>query len=272
MSTDTIIISNEESIIDELRVLVRRENYATRDSLRISRSLSCYVNQFISPPGLPKGEFKKAMKHSDSCINKYKKTGDPGELPVEILVDVGESIDCIRQFDARRKELTKLIEKCAKKLHVYPWWESIHGLGAKSLGLIVGNAGNIGTFNKAAGLWQRMGLRNVKFKACSTWAKFEKDNKLSANEWVDIGYCPRRRAVMFAIVSALLQHQRQVKDKELERPQRWRANGDYGKLAISRYKETIKTHPDWRPIHREFDINRVVGKRLLADLLKQWKS
>jgi len=260
----------DEGTVSDLQVLVRRDQYAIRDRLRIERSLSCFVNQFMSPPGLPKDEFKKAMKKSDIHVKHYRTTGDPGELPVEILADISDSIQCLTVIAERQKAIQKQIEAHAQKLPIWTWWKDQPGLGAKGLGLIVGHAGNIGTFNKAAGLWQRMGLRNVKFLACSTHARTK--GSLTAEEWVTIGYARKRRSVMYSVVDSLLRKQRKVKDKELTPPERWVAAGEYGKRAIERYTEALKTHEDWTPMHRELDVNRVVGKRLLADLLKIWRS
>ena len=271
--------TNDEGTISKLQVLARRDQYAIRDKLRIERSLSCFVNQFMSPPGLPKKEFQKAMKKSDTYVKLYRDTGDPGELPVEILGDISDSFQCLDVLAKRQKEMQKQIETNAQELPAYLWWEKQMGLGAKGLGLIVGHAGNIGTFRKAAGLWQRMGLRNVKFHACSTFAAEKLRHtagldRLTKEEWVNIGYAPKRRSVMFAIVDSMLRHQRKSKNKDtsLSPSERWVTAGVYGQLAIDRYTQSLKEHKDWTPLHRERDINRIVGKKLLSDLLKVWKS
>lgn len=260
--------SGKDKAISSLQLLARRDFFATREVNRQMRALCCYVYQFLAEPGLPKGEFQKAVRASDAHVKNYLKTGDPGPIPVAILGDVEDTRKCLLVLEARQKAIEKSLQKAAKELHVYPWWDSILGCSAKGLGLIVGHAGNIGTFHHAGGLWKRMGMLNVKGWACAT----HKAGDLTKEEWTQIGYAPKRRSIMFQVVDSLLKAQRRVGNAELEAPERWEAKGAYGQLAIDRYTEALERHPDWKPMRRQHDVNRVVGKKLLSDLLDEWKA
>ena len=258
-----------DNVVSQLVVLVRRDRYATRDKLRFERAASCFLNTFMSTPGLAKGDFQKALRESDAVFKKYQKTGDPGLIPPEILSDLDDTIACLDILTPRRTMIHKEIEKKAAELPVADWWTSHRGLNLKGLGLIIGNVGELSTFNKDAGLWQRFGLRNYNFKAPSSYSASE----LTKEEWVMLGYSKRRRSVMYTVVDSMLRHQRKVADHDAKPgPHRWEAAGEYGELAINRYVQSMDEHPDWVPLHRERDVNRVVGKRLLVDLRWAWNG
>lgn len=272
-TADTVLM------LEELR---KRHRHAIRQRNRIQQAQVFFVNRFVSEPGLPAGEFQKALRNAEKILKTFRDTGDPGPIPVAVLGDIEVHEQALQPFATIVKEMDKSLAKEAEKLPIAEWWCGVRGLNSGGLGKLVGDAGYIGTFRKAAGLWQRMGLRNVRIDgkayACSS---AEPKKKLTAEEWVTIGYNGQRRSTVFQIVDSLLKAQQRASDKakplkaadrsKLAPRDRWVAMGDYGELAIQRTVDAMAAHPDWKAGHLLYDRHRVVGKRLLADLLKEWK-
>jgi len=114
-------------------------------------------------------------------------------------------------FFAYEKGIEAEMERLAKQLPVYPW--SIRtdqrGLGLLSLAIIIGEAGDLSNYDNPGKLWRRMGCAPIESKGQmhmgSTWRSRKKENGgLSASEWEDAGYSPRRRSVMYVIAESLL--------------------------------------------------------------------
>jgi hypothetical protein len=107
----------------------------------------------------------------------------------------------------QRNYIEKRMRKLAKELPVGEWWNSQKGCRYDGLALIISEAGNLSNYENPDKLKKRMGLTVYKGKAPATWKSREKSNgeKLSKAEWMELGYCPRRRSVMYNIGQAILQ-------------------------------------------------------------------
>ena len=115
------------------------------------------------------------------------------------------------EFYAMEKATEKEMERLAKRLPVVPWLKRTdqRGFGLLSLAIIIGEAGDLSGYHNPGQLWKRLGCAPIESKGtmrmASTWRMREKDNGgLSACEWADAGYSPRRRSVMFVIAESLI--------------------------------------------------------------------
>lgn len=94
-------------------------------------------------------------------------------------------------------------------------------------------------------------------KAASTWRM---KGGLSAEQWSDAGYSPRRRAEVYAVISEPLFRAQSV------------AQGPYRAIYDRRRERTAETNPDWTKAHSHMDALRVMTKYLLRDLWQEWNG
>lgn len=109
-----------------------------------------------------------------------------------------------RGFDSYRAELEKSMSGLARSLPVWPWVESVKGFGAMGLAIIVGEAGDIAGYANPGKLWKRLGLAPFDGLAASSWKRSAAPRKLTAEEWIGIGYNQRRRSASWTIADSLL--------------------------------------------------------------------
>ncbi|MDX0262927.1 hypothetical protein GOC60_17245 [Sinorhizobium meliloti] len=148
------------------------------------------------------------------------------------------------------------MQRIARKLPVYPWAKSVRGLGERALAVVVAEAGDLSGYPTKGHLWKRLGLAPLDGKAYSTWRS---KGGLSAEQWTDAGYSPRRRAEIYALISEpLLRGQTPV-------------SGPYRAIYDRRRQRTAESHPDWTDAHSHMDALRVMTKYLIRDLWSEWR-
>jgi len=106
-------------------------------------------------------------------------------------------------------------------------------------------------------LWKRLGLAPLDGKAMSTWRM---KGGLSADEWTEAGYSPRRRAEIYAVISEPLFRANTV------------AQGPYRAIYDRRRARTAEAHPNWTKAHSHMDGLRIMTKHLLRDLWQEWNG
>lgn len=154
-----------------------------------------------------------------------------------------------------REGIEKEMKKLVRELPVYPWAKSVHGFGDLGLAVIIAEAGDLSSYPTKGHLWKRLGLAPLDGKAMSTWRR---EGGLSADEWVEAGYNPRRRAEMYGVVAdPLFRLQTMV-------------SGPYRAVYDRRRAAAALTHPDWTKGHAHADASRVMTKYLLRDLWREW--
>jgi len=154
-------------------------------------------------------------------------------------------------FDVSRTACEHVMEAHAKRLLVWPWVESVKGMGALGLARIVADAGNLSNYPTVAKLWKRMGVAVM--NGCRQGKPADPNDP---NEWIEHGYCPERRSTLYVITDSLL-----------------RTNDDgYRALYLER-KPHEAARPDVKTkAHAHNAAMRYVGKRLLRDLWRAWRD
>ena len=156
---------------------------------------------------------------------------------------------------AERKKIEKAMTDCVKQLDICDWWISEKGRSFQGLAVIIGEAGNLDNYANPAKLWKRFGvavLDGIRQGGLSKGAK--------ADDWIEHGYCPRRRAALWTIGDCLIKTNG--------------ADGTYRQTYNNR-KEIEKTKvdkdgKDIRPIVAHRRAQRYMEKRLLRDLWNEW--
>ncbi|UOK71670.1 hypothetical protein [Ancylobacter polymorphus] len=91
------------------------------------------------------------------------------------------------------------LDKLAKQLPVFPWVQSVKGLGTVSFATIVGEAGDIGTYRNPSCLWKRMGVAVIGGKA-----QGKPGAGATAEDWIAHGYRAPRRSVSWNARNGLI--------------------------------------------------------------------
>lgn len=158
----------------------------------------------------------------------------------------------IEGFHATEKAYEKQMEKLAKQLPVAKWMALTdqRGFGWLSLAIIIGECGDLSGYANPGKLWRRMGCAPFESKGKmympSTWRSRKKHNGgLSSSEWEELGYCPRRRSVMFVIAESLLKGNGARKATETHAAIH---AGPYANRYSTKKAEVIaRKDPEWTP-------------------------
>ena len=142
------------------------------------------------------------------------------------------------------------LKNLVKQLPVWPWIESVRGLGPLSAGQIIGCAGDLNRFANPAKLWVMMSIGIVDGQVQRRVAN---NPKLA----IRMRFSPTRRAIMAVIGDNLI---RQNQD------------GPYRTLYLERKPLEIEKAPDMKPIVYHRRAKRVMEKRLLRDFWTAWRA
>lgn len=149
--------------------------------------------------------------------------------------------------EQQRKACQKELLKAAKQLPAAAWVQSVRGFGMPSFAAVVGEAGDLGSYDSVAKLWKRMGLAVIDGKA---------QRRVSdAAEAARHGYNPRRRSEMHVVGECIL-----------------KAGGPYREVYDQRKAYEAERDPAMSKIHAHRRAMRYVEKRLLRDLWRAWRQ
>lgn len=173
-----------------------------------------------------------------------------------LAFDLATVAAAIEPCTKARHEIELEMKRVVRKLPVYQWAKEVKGFGELGLAVVVAEAGDLSAYPKKGHLWKRLGLAPFEGKAYSTWRM---KGGLTAEDWTEAGYSPRRRAEIYAVISEPLFRQQTV------------CAGSYRAIYDRRRELTAETHPDWTKAHSHMDALRVMTKYLLRDLWREWR-
>lgn len=174
-------------------------------------------------------------------------------------------------WDNLRKRTEREMEKQAATLPVEAWRRDVRGLGLLGVAIIVGEAGDIGTYETKERVWKRLGLAVI---------NGERQQKRSDPEQAAIhGYKPKRHAEVWVVGDSLFQKQwAGAKDedgvsvaksgKSIAIPAH--SIGHYGAVYAAR-KLNTETR-GWTPAHRDNDARRIMLKAVVESLWRVWRG
>lgn len=264
-------------VIAEIRAWHRKRCFAMQQRMRSDLALGSYLRSALGwSRQLPKAEAERINKTALALIAlgekvaKGKATGIEESGFPEFSAEIMASIQSRAPWDEIEKAATKEMERLAKSLPVWASWaENVRGFGARSLAVIVGEAGDLFDYPKKGHLWKRMGLAvmdGVRQGGLRKGADKE--------DWIAHGYSAKRRSRMFVIGDALVKvgdHYRKVylARKEYERRRAEAAGLIIAPAAKIPEKRSNEFISDGHIHHRA---QRYMEKTLLRDLLAAWKN
>ncbi len=187
----------------------------------------------------------KDMKPEDEAV--------ADKLAVDFVVVAAS----LKPLVVERNNVEKQMKATAQTLPIAKWATEVRGLGELGLAVIIAEVGDFGLYASADKIFKRLGLAPFAGLACSTWRK-TKNSGLTAEDWIGMGYSPRRRAEIYSCVGEPLFRQQSV------------IGGPYKQRYLARRERTAETHPDWTKGHSHNDALRIMTKCLVEDMYDQW--
>ena len=184
-----------------------------------------------------------------------------GPLARHVVPFVLECLQSSEPFAISADAYKKRLEILAEKLPV--WNEhgaTIKGFGLLGLARIVGIAGDFNKYDSVQKLWKRFGLAvingscqgRVSSKKVQDMDDHEKIDRKAA--WMERGYSPKRRAVMFTIGDSLVKC----------------SSGPFRKVYDWRKEYELKRPETKNAMHAHLKAQRYMEKQLLLELWEAW--
>lgn len=213
---------------------------------------------------------------------------EDSEIFAGLAFDLGVVAKTIEPCTNARHQIELEMKRAVRSLAVYEWAKGVRGFGELGLAVIVGEAGDLTNYPKKGHLWKRFGLAPYNGRAYSTWRM---KGGLTADEWTEAGYSPRRRAEMYAVIAEpLIKAKGPYRDVYLERlaVEHGKAVAEglipatTGKATVESWAKRglppltlVKKIEDGKHRsagHIDFRANHYMTKRLLRDLWQAWKA
>lgn len=224
-----------------------------------------------SPTALPEIR-EEAIKAASLLIKTGENdfAGKPFDMTVPHYLEYRDiilaSIGGRAAYDHIEDETTKQMEALAKTLPIWEWASDVRGFGARSVAVIVAEAGNLANYATKGKLWKRMGLAVIDGR--------RQGNPLSkdADSWIEHGYSPRRRSYIYVIGDVLIKVGERYREIYLKRKDVERAKAEEAGLIVVPAAKIPKAdaakYISEGHIHNR--ARRFMEKRLLLDMWRQW--
>lgn len=179
-----------------------------------------------------------------------------------MFIDIADST--IAQYVELEKRYEKLMNDIVKKLPIWKEWGiNVLGLGTVTLGMIIAETGNLsnylGTCKEAnVKLIKRMGI-GVWFDGSGQGRLPEgvyKTDKQKKAAWIERGYCPRRRTIIYRVAESFCLQQKK--------------DSSYCNIYKARKAYKKEKNPEWVYGKIEADAKKYMCRKLLCDMRQKW--
>lgn len=256
-----ITLSGSGDPINDITLLYRDYSFAQEQRKRMDLALGAYLRRALGwQKGLPEKQ-RNAIAKEAAAISK-----DADGTRFEVMVNA--QLAGRACFDDVEAAALKAMTKLAVTLPVWEsWGKDIRGFGAKSLAVIVAEAGDLSNYSSVSKLWKRMGLAVMGDVRQGGLAK-----GAGADAWIEHGYSPKRRSQIWNIGDAMIKAQvRKVNDDASDDTGERVALGAYGQAYLDRKAYELARDPDMQPIKAHRRAQRYMEKRLLKHLWQAWR-
>lgn len=199
-----------------------------KSRLRKMASLSCEDHSFKCPRCKALADEWYAGKGDEAAVMAAK------ELNAPWIVQFG-------QMHALRLGVEKEMVAAVADTCVYPFVETVRGLGPLGLALILGETGDLRGYANPAKVWKRMGLAVFDGKS--------QRRTTNAEEAIRQGYNPSRRSLMYVIGAAIVKQ-----------------GDEYRQVYLDRKAYELERNPEMTKMHAHRRAQRYMEKRLLRNL------
>lgn len=267
-----------------IRYLHRQRNYAMEQRKRADLALGSFLRMVLGwsinadkeENDRTKSRAAELIAIGEAIAKRDAKPEDkrnpvPGEDDADFIEwrdVIAASIEARKPFDRIEAATTKGMEKLAQTLPVWSEWaEGVRGFGARSLAVIVGEAGDLSNYPKKGHLWKRMGLAVVDGVRQGGLSK-----SAAKEAWIAHGYNKARRSLMFVIGDVMVKAGDEYRAVYLARKEYERDRAEASGLTVAPSAKIPKKRESEfisdGHIHRM--AQRYMEKRLLRDLWQAW--
>lgn len=279
----------------EIRAHHRRRHFAMEQRKRNDLALLSFLRTQLgwtkdlgkSAEGKRIAELAKALVDTAERLTADEATQKRQKVKPEIVPEYEEwraliegTVRARAPFDAMERAATKEMERLAAQLPVWKsWGEAVRGFSARSLAVIVGEAGNLDNYATHSKLWKRMGVAVIgPGDGLSDHRQGSPGAGATNADWIAEGYNKARRSRMHVIGDAFVKtkpgsgaHYRDVYDArkayEVERASLM------GLTVAPAAAIPKKRAAEFRSVgHIDLRARRYMEKRLLRDLWRAWRG
>lgn len=256
------IDNSRASICRQLQELQRQKATFLKSRIMIDNRLVANVSTMMGySAGMEEKERKAVRAEAEAVIAALDK-GEPVNAKWSDLAGrVSSVVQSVKissdGFDTFLSGIEKEMIRLAKQLPAAKWIEDTdrRGFGILSLATVIGETGDLSLYANPAKVWKRLGLAPFQGKMPSTWRRGA-EGKLSAEQWTEIGYSPRRRSIMFVVGENIVKQNK----------------GSYRKRYDEAKAAAHTNHPDWSDGRCHWHAMLLATKRLVLDLWKEWNQ
>lgn len=198
------------ALCDAIRGHHRERVFAMDQRKRLDNATGAFVRLALGWRKDADEADRKAIAKAAADLVKHAEAVFAGKVPAEAPAPEGwtllagpvlAALQGRAAFDTLESSATKAMEKLAVQLPVWAAFAAgIRGFGARSLAVLVGEAGPLGDYRNHSNLWKRMGLAVME----DGKRQGNAGKGASAETWIAHGYNARRRAAMFVIGECLM--------------------------------------------------------------------
>lgn len=244
-----------QELIDTLRECLRRRQAWHRAEKSLTLQAKAYCRRLCSQDrALSLAEVRTEAERLFKAVTAGKEHAHV----VEATIVITPLLTARDALEHQRAAVEKQMVAHAKKLPVAGWISTTRGFGMLNLAILVGEAGDLSNYSTPAKLWKRMGLAPFNGRAPATWRV---KGGASADDWIAMGYNPKRRSAVWNIGQCVIKAQSANDD---------RAAGEYRALYDQRKAYELervesKAHANNRAL-------RYVEKRILLHTWRAWRA
>lgn len=258
-------------MIEEIRYHHRTRNFAMEQRKRAHLSLLSFLRlQLGWSPEIPEKDRTLLAKQAVALVS-FGEThkGEPPEGYDDWAGVIEAAIESRRPFVEIENYNAKEMERLAKALPVWDAWAAeTKGVGARSLAVIVGEAGDLSNYPKKGHLWKRMGLAVLDGLRQGGLPK-----GAGADAWIEHGYNPARRSRIWQMGDSMVKCDGPYRKVYLVRKEYEREQAALRGLTVAPSAKIPKARADEfisdGHVHRR--AQRYMEKMFLRDLWAAWR-
>jgi hypothetical protein len=250
-----------QPLVDNIREIYRWRMDLLKSEVGLENRAKAICRREVgyNPNDPDKKKKAKKMREAQALFRSFTKKGAPRQERTTHAAKVCLPILKAEAFvKVERMKPQRKVEALVKQLPVWGWWDSVNGLGALGLAIIVAEAGNLSNYATPSRLWKRMGVGG----AMDADGNFIPSRKYADKEKaLLVGYNPHRRSGLWNVGDPLIKHKSYYQDLYRERKKYEVANSD----KLPKKERRSKMHN-----HRR--AQRYMEKRLLLHLWRAWRQ
>jgi hypothetical protein len=257
------IVAAVAHISSALQELQRQRVVALKSRIMLENRLVATVATTMGyHTGLDEQDREKAFADARKLIVAVL-TGESHDAPSYVVNLVIAGSDGMKGFTDLVGAYEDRMIEMAQQLPVALWVKHVdqRGFGFLFLAAVIGETGDLHNYPNPAKVWRRMGCAPFKGKMGATW-KSGREGSLSADEWSEFGYSPRRRSLVYLIGENLMKQNANKKTGQV---------GPYRKVYDEEKLKAQNKHPDWPPQRCHRHAMLLASKQLLLHLWIEWR-